>query len=819
MTPPLRPPYTRATRATRRRNGSSRLAQRAGCEGPGAASSLTSDAIRRGAQHDKVAASRSPSGACAQPAARHRRAHGRGRHPVPAPPARRCPGGIGRAQPPVQAPGHSPAAARRSHRRHRPPRCRSARASGQPQPVAAHPARRSRRCPPSWRRRGDRVRRGLRRAQARPSTTAPSPRPMRRAGTVVLAQQLMQENVPPRGGDPRASPDPFHLERLAPPVAPAGGGRRGARAIPASQGPGAGQPVLDLQGGRRERAEPPRRGVPRLRARGARAARLAAEDRGGPAPRGGAVARPRAAPSGTEHVVRALRETLEQDPETRVRLADALARTSTPRMDARVRRLLERLTRLYAGPDSPYLDFYGPPRTIPTIPYDRALALLAGTCGSLDVRGKAVFIGLSAYSGAEQRDGVNTVFSEPNGLDLSGVEVAATAFANLAEARSVEPLSIEGELLLAIGWGLALGLPRVASAGACLGDCCCRSPECSISSSRETGSQRPGCGCRWSVRSWSRSGRPWPRPRCGSIVTRAASASICRPRSPTTSRRRSPRSWRARSATSAPRTSSSSARACRRTLTSTPTLSETMEPAELGALMNRYYGVLFEPVKRHGGLVQDVVGDSMLAVWATTEPDARCGAARVWRRSTSPRPWTASTRRRAGFALPTRIGLHSGRLLLGSVGAMDHYEYRAVGDIVNTATRLEGLNKHLGTRLLVSAEVLHGLEGLMTRELGSFLLAGKSRPIVVHELLGQGRRRYRIGPGALCYLCRGSRRLPAWSLARGSAALGRIAPLVRRRGWAKPLLPPMVRGARRRSRRPPTGTGSCAWTRSSQRAA
>jgi adenylate cyclase len=68
---------------------------------------------------------------------------------------------------------------------------------------------------------------------------------------------------------------------------------------------------------------------------------------------------------------------------------------------------------------------------------------------------------------------------------------------------------------------------------------------------------------------------------------------------------------------------------------------------------------------------------------------------------------------------------------------MDHYEYRAVGDIVNTATRLEGLNKHLGTRMLVSADVVAGLDGLLTRELGAFLLAGKSRPVVVHELLGK----------------------------------------------------------------------------------
>jgi adenylate cyclase len=87
--------------------------------------------------------------------------------------------------------------------------------------------------------------------------------------------------------------------------------------------------------------------------------------------------------------------------------------------------------------------------------------------------------------------------------------------------------------------------------------------------------------------------------------------------------------------------------------------------------------------------------------------------------------------------LPTRIGLHSGQMLLGNVGAIDHYEYRATGDIVNTATRLENLNKHLGTRILASAEVLHGLTGLVTRPLGRFLVVGKSRPVDVLELIGR----------------------------------------------------------------------------------
>ena len=74
-------------------------------------------------------------------------------------------------------------------------------------------------------------------------------------------------------------------------------------------------------------------------------------------------------------------------------------------------------------------------------------------------------------------------------------------------------------------------------------------------------------------------------------------------------------------------------------------------------------------------------------------------------------------------------------MALGSVGAIDHFEYRAVGDIVNTVSRIEGLNKHLGTNILASADVLHHVDDFLTRELGTFLLSGKSKPIVLHELI------------------------------------------------------------------------------------
>ena len=85
--------------------------------------------------------------------------------------------------------------------------------------------------------------------------------------------------------------------------------------------------------------------------------------------------------------------------------------------------------------------------------------------------------------------------------------------------------------------------------------------------------------------------------------------------------------------------------------------------------------------------------------------------------------------------VPTRIGLHYGRIYMGSKGFGDHFEYRPFGDTVNTASRIEGLNKYLGTQILASEEVLEELDGFLTRDLGKIRPAGKSRSISVHELM------------------------------------------------------------------------------------
>jgi adenylate cyclase len=165
-------------------------------------------------------------------------------------------------------------------------------------------------------------------------------------------------------------------------------------------------------------------------------------------------------------------------------------------------------------------------------------------------------------------------------------------------------------------------------------------------------------------------------------------------------------------------------------------LAESLSPDELGALMNDYYEVLFAEVEQAGGVVTDVVGDSMMAIWATATPNSNLRS-RACHGALAIATAVARFNQRPGQRqLPTRIGLHSGPIRLGNIGGARHVQFRAVGDIVNTASRIEGLNKLLGTRILVSADTLADVPGLVTRELGAFLLAGKSTPLVIHELLG-----------------------------------------------------------------------------------
>jgi adenylate cyclase len=439
-----------------------------------------------------------------------------------------------------------------------------------------------------------------------------------------------------------------------------------------------------------------------------------------------------------DKLVRAIRDLFGQHPLAVERARRKVGQSTGESWDEKKSRMLSSLVRMYQSPNSCYLNFYGPPGTIATVPYHQVLdpqLAAAGEDGFPDFRGKAVFVGPSDLSRVDQKDSFHTVFSQPSGLDLSGVEIAATAFANLLEDMPVQPLRLGGHALFVILWGVVMGMgcrifPTILAAVAAAG--------------------LSGLYLVFAQQQFTNSGI-WS-PLVAPVFVQAPVAFL------------GALAWnygethRDRGAIKKAfgyylpgRVADEIARNVRNigahgqimhgTCLCTDaeqytSLSEKMDPRELSGLLKRYYEVVFEPVRRRGGIVSDVIGDSMMAIWTTTHSDAAlrheaCRAALDIANSLNRRDGSDHD-----LLLPTRIGLHSGKMLLGNVGAMDHYEYRAVGDIVNTVTRIENLNKHLGTRILVSAEVLSGLHGFVTRDVGRFLLRGKSRPVAVHELLG-----------------------------------------------------------------------------------
>ncbi len=124
-------------------------------------------------------------------------------------------------------------------------------------------------------------------------------------------------------------------------------------------------------------------------------------------------------------------------------------------LEVRKYKLLKSLIRMYQGANTPYLNFYGPPGTITSIPYHVILNPQETSSVNhipLDLQGKTVFVGFSERTRLEQKDGFYTVFSQASGLDLSGVEIAATAFANLLEDLPVQPLGLRGHLVTILLW-------------------------------------------------------------------------------------------------------------------------------------------------------------------------------------------------------------------------------------------------------------------------------------------------------------------------------------------------------------------------------
>jgi len=166
------------------------------------------------------------------------------------------------------------------------------------------------------------------------------------------------------------------------------------------------------------------------------------------------------------------------------------------------------------------------------------------------------------------------------------------------------------------------------------------------------------------------------------------------------------------------------------------TLMEEMDPAEAVSILNAYLDQMIRIAFSNGGTLDRIVGDSVAIMFSAPveQPDHCARALKCALEMHAFATTYAKGLNEKGIAFgQTRIGIHSGEVIVGNFGGSTMFDYRALGDVVNTASRLESVNKHLGTLICLSEAILSGCPDAIVRPVGSLVLKGKSRSLMVYE--------------------------------------------------------------------------------------
>ena len=391
--------------------------------------------------------------------------------------------------------------------------------------------------------------------------------------------------------------------------------------------------------------------------------------------------------------------------------------------------------RMAAGGDGRnYLWFYGPAGTIKIIPYYKIVEGLDKEL-TRKVAGKVVFVGATDVGRADQIDSFKTVYSTADGIDISGVEIAATAFMNLLNASSIVPLAPHISLAIVCGFAivtvilfmtvtlryvyialllivslyllvayhafaayqywLPLFFPYVVAVplGALVG---------LVHRYRSEHSRSEGLTRAIhyyvpedAVRELHEDGKPHQRSKLVYGVCMCSDVADY------------------------------------------TKLTETVSPEQLVQLDNEYFEALGLVIEQRGGHRLDLTGDGSMSLWQASEPASDLRLQACLASLEIIRASVAFNKRHQSQAFQTRIGLHAGWVAMANIGGGGHYAYKAVGDVPPTASRIESLNKELGTSLLASQQVVNNLESLLLRPVGQFILKGKAQAVRVYEIRGQ----------------------------------------------------------------------------------
>jgi len=395
---------------------------------------------------------------------------------------------------------------------------------------------------------------------------------------------------------------------------------------------------------------------------------------------------------------------------------------------AHLRALLE----LYLGTNLRYLNFYGPPGSVTTIPYHEVLLADDLTHHGFDLTDRVVFVGAVELQSTEQKDAFYTHYTdEAKGIDLSGVEIAATAFGNMLKGSTLKNVTfptnalavfVLGALVATSSYLFSLGRGLAISVGSILGYFAVAvmifaKYHLMLPVFIPLAIQAPlaafvGLMCRYHVTKRERENlsrgirEHMPSDVADAVAEQGTSVSMNRVEYGV---------------------------CLLADAQGFTTFSEHIEPQRMQSLISHYFEMMGQNVVRYDGTIINMLADSMCCFWSL-ESDEETNRLKACQAAITICRESDSGDRQS---LRPRLGLHVGTVAVGKVGGAGRFDFTVVGDPVNTGSRIEALNKKLGTTILASDSVVSGLQGIQTRCMGSFILRGKTKPVRVFQIFGE----------------------------------------------------------------------------------
>ena len=166
-------------------------------------------------------------------------------------------------------------------------------------------------------------------------------------------------------------------------------------------------------------------------------------------------------------------------------------------------------------------------------------------------------------------------------------------------------------------------------------------------------------------------------------------------------------------------------------------ISENLSPEALTSLLNEYLSAMADIIQEEGGTVDKYEGDAIIAFWNAPmemEDHAARAVRAALRCQARLKEMRSHFQEQAGKELFMRIGINTGPAVVGNMGSHTRFDYTMLGDAVNLASRLEGVNKRFGTHTMISEFTVHHLdEEFGLRRLARVAVVGRKEPVTIYE--------------------------------------------------------------------------------------